>query len=153
MMPTDILRARSKASPAGEPLHPSRNPGRRIVVLKAGQVAIRVLLAPTATADLIWAALPLYSTVEPWGEAVHFEVPVFSGRDRTARLQARLGDICMWCEEHRVIVAFGPTPISRPDEIRMPSPVNVFATALDDVRALRDVRVGEKVTMARGQMA
>jgi hypothetical protein len=31
----------------------------------------------------------------------------------------------------------------------MPSPVNVFATALDDVGVLRDVRVGEKVVLSR----
>jgi len=83
------------------------------------------------------------------GEAIHFEVPVASGRDRTARLQARLGDVCFWSGERRVIIAFGQTPISRPDEIRMPSPVNVFATALDDVGVLRDVRVGEKVVLSR----
>ncbi len=72
-----------------------------------------------------------------------------SGRGRTARLQARLGDICFWSDERRVIVAFGQTPISRPDEIRMPSPVNVFATALDDVGVLRNVSVSEKVVLSR----
>lgn len=76
-------------------------------------------------------------------------MPVASGRDRTARLQARLGDVCFWSDERRVIIAFGQTPISRPDEIRMPRPVNVFATSLDDVGVLRDVRVGEKVVLSR----
>lgn len=149
MMPTDILRARSRASPSRQRASPAQ--GERIVLLKAGRASVRARLAGSATADRIWAALPIFSTVEPWGEAIHFEVPVFSGRDRTARLQARLGDICLWCEERRVIIAFGPTPISRPDEMRMPAPVNVFATALDDVEVLRRVRVGEKVTLSRAE--
>lgn len=148
-MPTDILRARSKASPGRGLRGVVRDPGERIIVLKAGRANIRARLAATATADLIWAALPVFSTVQPWGEAIHFEIPIFSGRDRTARLQARPGDLCLWCEERHVIVAFGPTPISRSDEIRMPSPVNVFATAIDDVRGLRGVRVGEKVSLSR----
>ncbi len=121
-----------------------------MIVLKAGRVSLRAQLASTATADLIWMALPIFSTVEPWGNVVHFEVPVFSGRDRTARLQAHLGDICLWCEEQRVIIPFGPTPISRSNEIRMPAPVNVFATAIDDVGILQSTRVGEKVTLSRG---
>lgn len=149
-MPTDILRARSKASSARAPRSAVRQPDERIIVLRAGRASIRARLAATATADLIWAALPVFSTAEFWGEAIHFEIPVFCGRDRTARLQGRAGDLCFWCQERRVIVAFGPTPISRPDEIRMPSPVNVFALAIDDIRGLRGVRVGEKVSLLRG---
>lgn len=150
-MPTDILRARSKAAASGRAAPKPLAQGERIVVLIAGRVGVRARLASTTSADLIWAALPLYGAVEPWGDAIHFEVPVFAGRDRTARLQARLGDICLWCEERRVIVACGPTPISAANEIRMPAPVNVVATALDDVGLLRGVRVGEKVTLTRGQ--
>ncbi len=146
-MPTDILRARSKVSGRSQAV--LREPSDRIIVLEAGRVSIRARLAPTATADLIWEALPIFSKAEPWGEAIHFQIPLRCGRDRTARLQARLGDICLWCEERRVIIAFGPTPISRPNEIRMPSPVNVLANALDDVGVLRGVRVGEKVSLSR----
>ncbi|HRY06754.1 MAG TPA: cyclophilin-like family protein [Hyphomicrobiaceae bacterium] len=151
-MPTDILRSRStKAFAASQPVE--RELTERLLVLKAGGIVLRARLAATASADLIWHALPIFGVAEPWGETIHFEIPIRSGRDRTARLQARVGDICLWCEERRVIVPFGPTPISRPNEIRMPSPVNVIATALDDVEVLRGVRVGEKVTLARGELA
>lgn len=147
-MPTDILRKQADTAIA-ERKQARGDDGGRLLVLTAGLVTLRARLADSATADRIWAALPLFGVAEPWGEAIHFEVPVASGRDRTARLQARLGDVCFWSGERRVIIAFGQTPISRPDEIRMPSPVNVFATALDDVGVLRDVRVGEKVVLSR----
>lgn len=146
-MPTDILRKRSDgAARAARATAPA---AERIVVITAGRIVLRARLAATATADRIWTALPLYGVVEPWGDAIHFEVPVSSGRDRTARLQTSPGDICFWSDERRVLIAYGPTPISRPGEVRMPAPVNVFASALDDVGVLRDVRVGEKVHLAR----
>jgi uncharacterized protein len=39
------------------------------------------------------------------------------------------------------------TPLSKAGEIRMPSPVNVWARALDDVTALTIVRAGERVSV------
>ena len=37
------------------------------------------------------------------------------------------------------------TPVSRGDEIRLASPVNVFARTTDDVRRLRGVRAGSRI--------
>ena len=146
-MPTDILRRRlSGPGPRAQPVVPVNE---RFMVLSAGAVQLTVKLAATATAERIWAALPLFGVAEPWGASIHFQLPIATGRDRTARLQARLGDVCYWSEERRVIVPFGATPISRAGEIRMPSPVNVFGSAIGDVGVLQSVRVGEKVTLSR----
>ena len=99
------------------------------------------------TADRIWSTLPIYSTAETWGQSLHFETPVETGRDRTARTLAQPGDICFWSEDDRILIAFGPTPISRPGEIRLPRPCNIWAKALDDVTPLKDVSPGEKVSV------
>lgn len=152
-MPTDILRHRSdpvaRRAAAPEATASQHGPGSRVILIRAGRIELEAALAATATAERIWAALPLFGVAEPWGEAIHFEIPIASGRDRTARLMARPGDICLWSEERRIILPFGPTPISRPGEMRMPAPVNVFATALGDVKVLQGVRVGEKVSLLR----
>jgi hypothetical protein len=58
-----------------------------------------------------------------------------------------LGDICFWVEDDRVIIAFGPTPISRPGELRLPRPCNLWARAIDDVGVLKAVRPGERVSV------
>lgn len=145
-MPTNILRksarpvaSRSKPAPSAE----------RIAVIRAGRVAIRVRLLATATAERIWAMLPLHSTAETWGAAIHFEIPLETGRERTARLNVSAGDICYWTEDDRILIGFGPTPISRPGEIRLMSPCNVWAQAIDDVAALASVTPGEKVVVER----
>ena len=145
MAPTNFLRAKSKPA-AQRPLRPAAGP--RHVVITCGRIAIRARLADTPTADRIWAALPLHSTAETWGGAVHFEVPIESGRERGARQMIDKGQIAYWSEDDRIIVGFGPTPISRPFEIRLPRPCNIWAMALDDVGALKVVRPGEKVGVA-----
>jgi len=145
-MPTNILRARPK--PAGSPDRGrAGDPGTRRILITAGRVQIRVVLRDTPTAERIWRALPLYTTAETWGDSVHFEVPVGTGRERGARLGVHAGEVCFWSEDHRVIIGFGRTPISRPGEIRLPSPCNLWADAIDDVAALKAVRPGEKVSM------
>lgn len=144
-MPTNILRKRPKPerAPTGRP----ETAPPRHVLIRAGRVSVRAELYATPTADRIWAALPLHSTAETWGQAIHFETPIETGRDRSARLLGTLGDICFWTEDDRVLIAFGPTPISRPGEIRLPRPCNVWAKALDDVTLLKDVTPGEKVSV------
>ena len=74
-------------------------------------------------------AAPLFAPAETWGESIHFEIPVETGRDRTARVNGLAGELYFWSEDDRVIFAFGPTPISRPNEMRLPRPCNVWARA------------------------
>jgi hypothetical protein len=144
-MPTNLPR---KKAPLVRPHgRQAGQTARRRIVIKAGRVTIRAELLATPTADRIWAALPLHSTAETWGQAVHFETPVETGRERGARMLAQAGEICFWVEEDRVLIAFGPTPISRPGEKRLPSPCNVWANAIDDVTLLNVVAPGEKVSV------
>lgn len=145
-MPTNILRKRYTAVSAKDrPEKPP--PGRREILITAGRVRLRALLLATQTADRIWAALPLFSTAETWGQAIHFETPIETGRERGARLIGDVGDVYFWSDDDRILIVFGPTPISKPGEIRLPRPCNVWAKALDDVRVLKVVQPGEKVSV------
>ncbi len=146
-MPTNILRRRGAERPneVGGP-DSSEVAGRRIVV-EVGRVTIRAELLGTATAARLLAALPLYSTAETWGGVVRFEVPVETGRERGARVLVQAGDIAFEVEDDRVVIAYAPTPISRPGEIRLGAPANVWARALDDVTLLNRVAPGEKVSI------
>ncbi len=144
-MPTNLLPKRP-TPPRSTSARSGQAPSR-CVLIKAGRVSIRATLLDTTTADRIWAALPIHSTVERWGQSIHFETPVETGRDRTARMLAAKDDIYFWVEDDRILIAFGPTPISRPGEVRLPRPCNVWAKALDDVTPLKDVAPGEKVSV------
>ena len=145
-MPTNILRKSADARKP-QPRGGRAVSAQRIAVLTAGRISIRIELGDTATADLVWSALPLYATAETWGASIHFDTPLEAGRDRTAKIHGKPGEIYFWIEDDRIIVPFGATPISRPGECRLPSPANVWARALDDVTALAKVTPGEKVSL------
>lgn len=121
----------------------------RRAVLRAGKARVTIEFHETVTADLIWRALPLHSVAETWGDSIHFDTPLKGGRDRTARLNAQAGDVYFWAEDERIVIAWGPTPISRPDEIRLMRPCNLFAHAIDDAAVLDKVTPGEKISLER----
>jgi uncharacterized protein len=147
-MPTNILRGDNAKRPTAKGARPMRVAGEtRQVVIRAGKIVIRARLLNTQTAERIWQQLPIYSTAETWGQSVHFETPVETGREPTAKQNIKAGEIGFWIEDDRIIVGFGMTPISKSGEIRMPSPVNIWATAVDDVTALLSVRPGERVSV------
>ncbi len=145
-MPTNLLR---KSADTRKPQQRATGPTTqtRIAVLTAGRISLRIELLDTQTAHRVWQALPLHSTAETWGASIHFETPLETGRDRTARINATVGEIYFWIEQDRILVPFGPTPISKPRECRLPAPCNVWARALDDVTALASVTPGEKVSL------
>lgn len=147
MAPTNVLR--------DTPRKPKRTakPGpaasRREIMIRAGSAVLRARLLDTPTADRIWEQLPLYTTAETWGHAVHFETHVETGRETGAKASVKPGQIVYWSEQDRVLIAFGETPISAAGEIRLPCPCNIWAMALDDVAALAVVQPGERVAVLK----
>lgn len=142
-MPTNILRSASQRRPA-----PARaGGGVRRIMLSAGTATLEVDLIASDTVMRISAALPLFSTAEIWGEAVHFEVPVRSGRDRSARMNAIIGEVYFWAEEERIIVPWGATPISRAGECRLPAPCNLIGRVVGDPAVLAVVTPGEQAAL------
>ena len=143
-MPTNLLRHTAKAKPATEPTGQASD---RVVEIRVGRIAIRARLLDTPTADRIWRALPIFSSVEIWGQELHFGTEVESGRERGARVLASLGDIAWVPEQDWVSIIHGPTPTSKKGELRLWSPANIWAQAVDDVTVLKAARPGEKVSV------
>lgn len=119
----------------------------RVIVIRAGGVAIRARLLDTPTAERIWSALPFQSSVQTWGSEVYFSVPFSSDREAGARDVIDAGEIVFWPDGDAIAIGFGATPLSQSGEIRLASPCNVFAMALDDVQRLRSVYSGETITV------
>jgi len=115
--------------------------------ITAGGVSIAVETRDTPTAEAILAALPIRSTARTWGDEVYFDTPVSMPRETGARTVLEAGEIAFWVDGDAIAIGFGPTPVSRGDEIRLASPGNVWADALDDVRAMSAVRSGAAVTV------
>ena len=118
-----------------------------IVIVTAGNIAIRVRTLDTPTAATIIAACPIGSSTNTWGDEVYFSVPVSVDLEHDAKSVVQAGELAYWPDGEAIAIGFGPTPISQGEEIRLASPCNIWGHALDEVRALSVVRSGANVTV------
>ncbi|MGF1651633.1 MAG: cyclophilin-like family protein [Hyphomicrobiaceae bacterium] len=148
-MPTNLLRKAPQPKQAGGPKLPPDAGAPRRASLEISGRRFEIVLHDTPTAHVMWRALPLFAVGETWGESLHFEVPVRAGRDRTARLNGRPGELYFWADDARIVLVWGPTPISCAHEIRLMRPCNVWGHTDDDLSVLSGIVPGAKVALRR----
>jgi hypothetical protein len=114
--------------------------------ITAGDVSVTAELNDSRAAAAIAAALPITAKAETWGAEIYFSIglalPPESPQDVVA-----LGDLGYWPPGQAFCIFFGPTPMSRGDEIRPASPVTVVGRVTGDPRVFRRVRAGAGVTI------
>lgn len=120
----------------------------RTIRITAGAVSAPAELNDSATATAIWKALPIEAKAETWGDEIYFDIGV-AAPSESAREVVDLGDLGYWPPGHAFCIFFGPTPMSRGDEIRPASPVNVVGRVVGDARVFKKVRAGTQVRLER----
>jgi hypothetical protein len=120
--------------------------GRKIII-EAGKTTSEAVLAETEAASAIWDALPIESTCNTWGDEVYFSIPVSLPLDETAKEIVDMGDLGYWPTGKALCIFFGPTPISKRDEIRPASAVNIVGKIVGDPKIFKKISSGTKVSV------
>lgn len=110
---------------------------------------IIVELNNTDTAKKIYDSCPLRSITNTWGNEIYFETAIKVTKDKTAKDIINLGEIAYWVEGSSIAIGFGPTPISKADEIRLVTKANIIGKTKSNLSLLGMVNSGEIVIVER----
>jgi hypothetical protein len=119
--------------------------GKKIRIT-AGAIEATAELNNTRTAQAIWEALPIKGRANLWGDEIYFSIPL-SLQLEAGQEVVSIGDLGYWPDGNAFCIFFGPTPVSRRDEIRPASPVTVFGKIIGDAAILKKVAEGTKITI------
>lgn len=119
---------------------------KRKIKIGVGKLELDASLNESKTATWVFEALPITSTVNTWGDEIYFAIPV-DAKPEDAKELVSLGDIGYWPPGKAMCLFFGRTPISRGDEIRPASPVNIIGKVEGDLKVLKKVQEGEEITI------
>ena len=118
------------------------------IKITAGDVSAQAELNETEAAKAIWKALPIEGRANTWGDEIYFSIPVQLETEK-GQATVELGDLGYWVPGTAFCIFFGPTPMSRGDEIRPASPVTVFGRVLDDATVFKKVGDGASILVER----
>jgi hypothetical protein len=118
------------------------------ICISSGDIQVMAVLNETATAQAIWEALPLTGSASTWGDEIYFSIPLQLGTEK-GQDTVELGDLAYWSPGTAFCIFFGPTPMSRGNEIRPASAVTVFGRAEEDMAVFRSVPSGALVSVER----
>ena len=118
------------------------------IIIAIDNLQVRAKLNGSQTAGQIWDALPIKSFTSLWGDEVYFQIPVAAKLETGFSAETvEIGDLGYWPEGQCFCIFFGPTPVSKPGEIRPASAVNIVGKVEGDWQAFKAVRENQTVTI------
>ena len=118
------------------------------IMIETDNLAVSANLKATPTAEKILEMLPIEGSANVWGDEIYFEIPLHAELEPDAREEVEVGDLAYWPAGPAFCIFFGPTPVSRGDEPRAYSPVNVFGQVIGDARQFKSVASGANVRIS-----
>lgn len=127
------------------------NMNDRRIRIRAGGVTVSATLNDSSTAEAVWDALPITGQVQTWGDEIYFSIPVEAAEASDAQATVDKGAVAYWPPGNALCLFWGPTPMSRGDEIRPASAVNVLGAMEGDPTVLARVPSGNEIVVERAR--
>ena len=86
--------------------------------------------------------LPIEEFGSTWGEEIYFSLPAQAPDPEIVVDVVEPGDLAYWPAGNAFCLFWGPTPMSRGNECRPASPVEVFGRVIGEVSALKGASSG-----------
>jgi uncharacterized protein len=118
--------------------------------IRIGQLTMEADLHDTSTAQKIARMLPISASFNTWGDEIYFPIAVTSELEEDAREVVGVGDLGYWPPGKAFCIFFGPTPMSRPGEIRPASAVNIIGRIKGDATQFKQVMRERQVLLEPG---
>jgi hypothetical protein len=115
------------------------------IVIKWSESALEAELLDTPTSRALLNALPIESRASTWGDEVYFEIPINAELEPDAVEVVDPGTVCFWVQGSSLALPFGPTPVSKGNECRLVTRVNVLGRIVGDAKALKSVKSGTRI--------
>ncbi len=109
----------------------------RRIRITVGGIKLEADLKPTRTAQAIYEALPIETSVNMWGEEFYCNVPGVKDHRETATTQVKVGDVAFWGVGQMLAIFFGRTPMSIGEDPVPADRVNVLGKIDGDAQVLR----------------
>ncbi len=109
------------------------------ILIKLQEVEIEAVLNNTSTAREIEKILPISGEGILWGEELYFYIP-HKIPPENPKETVNKGDLGYWPTGGAFCIFFGPTPLSRGDEIRPASGVNVFGKLSEGCQGFKKIK-------------
>ena len=117
------------------------------LILRINGKSLNLFLKETETAEKIYNAVPINSSINTWGEEIYFNTNLSINREKEAKAVVDFGEIAFWTEGSAIAIGYGKTPVSSGDEIRLASPCNIWANADFDKSFFGDINDGDKISL------
>jgi hypothetical protein len=121
---------------------------RRIRIV-AGPISLEAELKSNKTAEAVYAALPIETSFNTWGEEFYFTIPGVKDHRETATTQVKVGDVAFWGAGGMLAIFFGRTPMSRGADPVPADRVNVIGRILGDATRLKEAMDATKIRVER----
>lgn len=92
--------------------------------------------------------LPFTVDLNVWGDEIYTSSSPINIPEENAKSPVSLNDVAYWPTGKAICLFYGPTPISKNDEITPASPVNIIGKIIDPDKSVLDTAEGKEATFS-----